>query len=86
MHAVSSVAVHCKQLPSVWHNGAVAPHMLAPVVVHATHVWLAVAHTGLVPVHAACELAVHCARRVVGMEAYMGLVEVGVGMPIKVAV
>jgi 3-hydroxyacyl-CoA dehydrogenase len=27
-----------------------------------------------------CELAVHCARRVAGMEAYMGLVEVGVGL------
>jgi 3-hydroxyacyl-CoA dehydrogenase len=27
-----------------------------------------------------CELAVHCARRVTGMEAYMGLVEVGVGL------
>jgi 3-hydroxyacyl-CoA dehydrogenase len=27
-----------------------------------------------------CELAVHCARRVAGMEAYMGLVEEGVGL------
>jgi 3-hydroxyacyl-CoA dehydrogenase len=27
-----------------------------------------------------CELAVHCARRVVAMESYMGLVEVGVGL------
>jgi len=27
-----------------------------------------------------CELAVHCAKRVAGMESYMGLVEVGVGL------
>ena len=27
-----------------------------------------------------CEMAVHCARRVVAMESYMGLVEVGVGL------
>jgi 3-hydroxyacyl-CoA dehydrogenase len=27
-----------------------------------------------------CELAIHCARRVVAMESYMGFVEVGVGL------
>ncbi|MCL0138046.1 enoyl-CoA hydratase-related protein, partial [Klebsiella pneumoniae] len=27
-----------------------------------------------------CELALHCAKRVVAMESYLGLVEVGVGL------